>query len=465
MSYSRFQSFIILVQPGKQPTTDVEKQMVTYSGNVRHTIPNDREKDLQEFNVVMLYNGYTHYTPTYIEDPSEMQTWRLAIAHSHVKAAIDQFDQIESNIPMDESLPQAYQDLREALMTCDMLSGAQTRSKMASIPSIFMGPTKAQAARTSCRTVPTSTPALPFIDFNVPLTIVNPTTIPSVTQMEVSHQMQTRSAKSARGSAPGKATTTVTSTLNRPIASSRRQITPIPPVTVTPSTQQRKKPSATVTSPSVTVSIPLPPRTTSSTTTTTASQPVPVGPPVPSGQKKFTCSLCNYQTERKNDLHNHMHTHSGYRVKCPHFKQCGKKFTTQKAMKLHVKTKHHKIPRYTCDFAPEGCDFTTNDYGKVAPHLKKVHDIGTMDFKCPNPQCKNKQFDNALVYQRHMRTFHLPRDEQCLLCKRWYKSGDYFNNHLTDSHSGAQFLCHLCGQVFPNYNSLKVHMSNAHRDQ
>ena len=280
--------------------------------------------------------------------------------------------------------------------------------------------------------------------------------------MEESTKRQTRSTKSTRGSASGRATTAVTPSLTTPLISSRAFF-PQPPQASVPPTPFQLLPDVlkhkrAVTSASVT-SAPTP-----STSASVTSTPTPTtSRSIPTGLKKFSCVQCTYSTDRKNDLENHMNKHTGPKYKFSQYKKCKKEFTSTKALKLHVKTKHHKIPRYTHDFAPDGYEFTTNDYGKVAPHMKQVHDIGRMDFKCQNRRCQNRTFNNALVYSKHMKTFHL--NEQCLLFRKWYKGGEYFQRYLTDSHYGVQFLCHLCGQVFPNYNSLKVHMSNAHRDQ
>ena len=91
-----------------------------------------------------------------------MQTWRSARAHTHVKAAIDMFESIEANVLMEKGLPETYQDLRNALTVCDMLSHSATHSKKQAVPSTHMAPTTQQAALTSSRTIPTTAPPIAF---------------------------------------------------------------------------------------------------------------------------------------------------------------------------------------------------------------------------------------------------------------------------------------------------------------
>ena len=156
-----------------------------------------------------------------------------------------------------------------------------------------------------------------------------------------------------------------------------------------------------------------------------------------------------------------MNIHTGSGFKCGH-PGCTHQYPSKKALNTHIRLKHTKIPRVHCNIP--GCDYTTDYYERWNVHLKNIHNIGEVDYKCPNTLCQNRDFSNSKVYERHMRSYHLPRDEQCLLCKRWFKGEDNLDKHLSDSHSGNQYQCDVCGQVFGNHNQLKVHMSTQHKD-
>ena len=49
-----FQMPMVLVGPGKKPTTPMERSMVTHSGHIVHLMRGDQNnKDIQEFHVVV----------------------------------------------------------------------------------------------------------------------------------------------------------------------------------------------------------------------------------------------------------------------------------------------------------------------------------------------------------------------------------------------------------------------------
>ena len=258
-------------------------------------------------------------------------------------------------------------------------------------------------------------------------------------------------------------TTTATATTSTPTATSTPSVVvsipfpvpvtsaPVPvPVTIPPSTSTPSTPVTSTPSTPVTAS-------TSSSSTSSSQQIVRKGP-----VKKFACLQCPYHTDRKNDFQNHMNRHLGTGYKCG-FTGCTKMYPSNKALQTHIKLIHTKIPRVHCD--QEGCTYSTDYYEKWKVHLKESHNIGECDFKCPHQLCKNRKFTNSLVYERHMASYHLPRDEQCMLCRRWFKGEDNLDKHIGDAHQGNPFQCEFCGKVFTTHNNLKVHISRDHRDK
>ena len=112
-------------------------------GMVFHLLPADQQYDLPTFTSVLVYNGHNHFTPTFLSNPADLQEWRVSLLSRHVQASIDMFDQIEANL-VDETLPPAFDNLRDAIIEVDSLIGEEKLSKNKTLPNLVLGSTKAQ---------------------------------------------------------------------------------------------------------------------------------------------------------------------------------------------------------------------------------------------------------------------------------------------------------------------------------
>jgi hypothetical protein len=85
---------------------------------------------------------------------------------------------------------------------------------------------------------------------------------------------------------------------------------------------------------------------------------------------KYTCSLCDYRTNKKPLLKAHEKTHSNtYAWKCP---QCNYKAYQEYNLKRHVKSIHENL-RYHCDL----CSYTTTRTNYLKAHIKVFHNNPT----------------------------------------------------------------------------------------
>ena len=225
----------------------------------------------------------------------------------------------------------------------------------------------------------------------------------------------------------------------------------IPPPPPPPSTIAPRTTSSSIAPPATSSSIT--PRTTSSSIVTPATSSSSTSTvTVPS--KKYNCKFCKYSTDRKNDWENHCNLHTGTRYKCG---SCDRDFASTKNRTIHFKQVHLNQKRALCPV--DKCNYSCNDHGIMKVHLFDVHGIGT-EAKCKD--C-GKKFSNFRVYERHLKICTLPKDKDCPICQKSYKSTERLIGHMDVVHKGkARVICDQCGKVYLDKESLRVHKSSNH---
>ena len=170
--------------------------------------------------------------------------------------------------------------------------------------------------------------------------------------------------------------------------------------------------------------------------------------------KKYKCKFCMYQTDRKNDWENHCNIHTGLKFPCG---SCHKEFSSTKNRTTHFKLVHLKQKRALCPV--DKCNFSCNDFGIMKVHQYDDHGIG-VEARCKD--C-NKKFGNFRVYERHIQACNLPKDKECPVCKKAYKSAERLSTHMDVAHKGSpKMICDKCGKIFTSKDSLRVHKANIH---
>ena len=95
-------------------------------------------------------------------------------------------------------------------------------------------------------------------------------------------------------------------------------------------------------------------------------------------------------------------------------------------------------------------------------HQYDDHGIG-VEARCK--QC-DKKFGNFRVYERHIQGCNLPKDKECPICKKAYKSTERLSNHMDVAHKGSpKMICDKCGKIFTSKDSLRVHKANLHGEK
>ncbi|XP_023321216.1 zinc finger protein ZFAT [Eurytemora carolleeae] len=137
----------------------------------------------------------------------------------------------------------------------------------------------------------------------------------------------------------------------------------------------------------------------------------------------FSCSLCEYQTQKRYVLKRHILVkHQGLRFKCD---QCERSFSEEYSLRRHV-SNIHEGKRYFCD----ECDFSASSSSMLKLHTDR---------------------------------FHLGIEFPCNICGHLAATKAILKVHKEIVHEKTRsFLCDQCDHKASNKGNLRLHIQNTH---
>ncbi|OWJ99034.1 ZFY [Cervus elaphus hippelaphus] len=194
-------------------------------------------------------------------------------------------------------------------------------------------------------------------------------------------------------------------------------------------------------------------------------------------KKKYRCTDCDYTTNKKMSLHNHLESHkltskAEKAIECDecgkHFSHAGALFTHKMVHKEKGANKMHKCKFYTKEVQQHAlihqeskthqclhCDHKSSNSSDLKRHIISVH---TKDYPHKCDMC-DKGFHRPSELKKHVAAHKGKKMHQCRHCD--FKIADPFvlSRHILSVHTkDLPFRCKRCKKGFRQQNELKKHM-------
>ncbi|XP_052757182.1 zinc finger protein 39-like isoform X3 [Galleria mellonella] len=163
--------------------------------------------------------------------------------------------------------------------------------------------------------------------------------------------------------------------------------------------------------------------------------------------------------------------------------RCDKRYDKIFSLRFHVKTKHYKIPRFSCPYCMEtfftpapltvhklqehniddrfncnACKGTFNTKIQLRKHINNFHMLGEK-YKCEF--CEYESFSFEGLY-KHKFKHKTVKDYHCRFCRKSFLRKTTLDLHERIHTGDRRKICKVCGQAFVQKASLNYHMTKYH---
>ena len=168
------------------------------------------------------------------------------------------------------------------------------------------------------------------------------------------------------------------------------------------------------------------------------------------GQKNYKCKFCKKKFSQSTNLKKHIdNVHLGR--KDYHCDSCEKSFCRSSALKNHINSFHYGCKDFHCD----SCQKSFASTSALIKHKRSYHE-GRKDHQCK--QC-GKAFFLPIQLTKHVFEIHEDHpDNKCGPCGKTFYYKKELENHILHIHEGKRdFICDSCGKAFVNERGLQLH--------
>jgi hypothetical protein len=162
---------------------------------------------------------------------------------------------------------------------------------------------------------------------------------------------------------------------------------------------------------------------------------------------------CDFKTEKKLILKDHMNIHKNIRPYVCQEPNCGKRYFSSKSLGSHRK-RHLNTGSYKCSYSE--CSFNGRTLNIVMAHIKLLHSVDK-PYYCSHCEL---YFETEFSFKRHL-VSHLETNYKCDYPNCPYRSNQLskFNVHLRKHTGEKPFKCEWpgCEKIFSRLDGLKDH--------
>lgn len=167
----------------------------------------------------------------------------------------------------------------------------------------------------------------------------------------------------------------------------------------------------------------------------------------------FVCKTCAQVFETISELEEHTKTHTKT-IKC---EKCLKPFSTEAALKIHIKRIHLKELKFSCST----CNQTFSSKADL-----KVHNIEHSEQSKPVFVCEEcgKCYSSSAKLKTHVLYYHLQAEKpfQCEICQKKFVRKPEKMRHMERHSAEPMHPCKECGKKFFTKNDMLRHVRVVH---